>query len=870
MADDEADVADTAGTAEEEPAGEAVTATATTDPGEPAVSGAVVDTPRPSSARWMGRVAGRARAITWASRRRRGLLLALLCVVIFSVVAGSASGRLKGQAKPTVRQARPTVTVQPRPTPSATPAPIMDLASDVSPFVGTQPGGLAFGYGGGGGNTFPGATLPFGMVQWSPETYPGPAASDPGGYQYSDGAIRDFSMTHLSGAGCRILGDAPFMPTTLPITDAPTNDPGRYSASFAHADETAAPGAYSVRLGTGIQVELTATTRTGLARIQFPAGQPENLLVASGTDLGGVSDAHAQIVNPTEIAGSVKSGHFCGYLQTAYTVYFAAQFSRPATGYGAWQGGGVAPGVTAASGSGSGLYLSFTPASDPLLVKVGVSYVSSANALANLAAENPGWDFDATRAAARATWDALLNHVVVTGGSADEERTFYTALYHTLLQPNTFSDANGQYIGLDNQTHVAAGYVQYANFSGWDVYRTQIPLIALLAPSETSDMMQSLVADGEQGGALPRWDLANMDTGIMVGDPLTAALADGYAFGARDFDTEAALRVMLAGAGDPGIGVGVDVERPGLASYLAEGYVADEYAYASAATSLEYYSEDYAIASFAWYTHHPDVARNLAARAANWVKLYNPAIGYFEPRNADGTWVRSPGGSADYGFVEGDAAQYTWMLPFDVAGLARRMGGPAAAIQRLNDFFTNLNAGAYAPYAFLGNEVSLCAPWEYDYLGQPWQTQATVRRALTQLYGDTPAAMPGNDDLGALSAWYVWGALGLYPETPGLSGFALGSPLFPQATLTIGGATVQIDAPGANAGTPYVSGLTVDGASYASLWLPFGTLAHAHDLDFALGAKPDTTWDTAPADAPPSLSTWTWPPVAPPPPTHEA
>ena len=813
----------------------------------------------------------RVSAMGWWVRSRSGLLAVVLCTVTLSLVMGSADVRRAGSRPAPSPHTRPVAVIQPAPTATATPDPPLSLTGFVNPFVGTQPGGVSFGYGGGGGNTFPGATSPFGMIQWSPETYPGPWASDPGGYLYSDSAIRDFSLTHLSGAGCKILGDAPFMPTTLPVTDAPSLDPGRYSASFSHGDEAASPGYYSVHLGTGVQVELTATARTGFARIQFPSGHAQNLIVDSGVDLGGVTDAHAQIVSPTEIVGSITSGHFCGYLQTSYTVYFAAQLSRPATGYGAWNGGGgVAPGSSAANGPGSGLYLSFAQSSEPLLVKASVSYVSDANALANLTAENPGWDFDAIHTTAGTTWNTLLNRVQVTGGTGGDERTFYTALYHALLHPNIFSDANGQYIGSDGQKHIAAGYVQYTNFSGWDVYRTQIPLIALLAPEQTSDMMQSLVADGQQGGALPRWGLANMDTGIMVGDPLAAVLADGYAFGARNFDTEAALKVMLAGADDPGIGAGIDVERPGLASYLAEGYVADEYAYASAATSLEYYTEDYAIASFAWYTRHPDTAKTFAARAANWVKLYNPAIGYFEPRNADGTWVGSPGGSADYGFVEGDAAQYTWMLPFDIAGLAARMGGPVTAARRLDDFFTALNAGAYSPYAFLGNEVSLCAPWEYDYLGQPWKTQATVRRAITQLYGATPDAMPGNDDLGAMSAWYVWGALGLYPETPGLSGFALGSPLFRRAELTLGANTVEIDAPAASAQTPYVSGLTLDSAPYTSLWLPVGTLAHAHTLEFTLGARADTSWATAPQDAPPSLSTWTWPAVPLPPPTHQS
>ncbi|HEX6819456.1 MAG TPA: GH92 family glycosyl hydrolase [Ktedonobacterales bacterium] len=846
---------------------------------EPATGVATVE-PEPDQRRragwWRARLPvidahRRVSAVGWWANSRRGLLTAMLCTVVLSLVMGSANLRRSASQLTMSHNTRPAAVIQPVPTPTATPAPQLPLTRFVNTFVGTQPGGVSFGYGGGGGNTFPGATTPFGMIQWSPETYPGPWTSDPGGYLYSDSAIRDFSLTHLSGAGCKILGDAPFMPTTLPVTDAPPLDAGRYSASFSHTQETASPGYYSAHLGTGIQVELTATQRTGFARIQFPAGQAQNLIVDSGVDLGGATGASARVVSPTEIVGSVTSGHFCGYLRTSYTVYFAAQFSRPATGYGGWNGGGgMSPGFGVANGPGSGLYLSFTQSGDPLLIKASVSYVSSANALANIAAENPGWDFDATHADAQATWNTLLNRVQVTGGTTQQERTFYTALYHSLLHPNTFSDANGQYIGLDGQAHTAAGYVQYTNFSGWDVYRAQIPLIAMLAPEQTSDMMQSLVADGQQGGALPRWGLANMDTGIMVGDPLAAILADGYAFGAVSFDTEAALKVMLAGADDPGIGVGVDVERPGLASYLAEGYVADEYAYASAATSLEYYSEDYAIASFAWYTHHPDTAKRFASRAANWVKLYNPAIGYFEPRNADGTWVGSPGGSADYGFVEGDAAQYTWMLPFDIAGLAARMGGPARAASRLDDFFTALNAGAFAPHAFLGNEVSLCAPWEYDYLGQPWKTQETVRRAITQLYGDSPDAMPGNDDLGAMSAWYVWGALGFYPETPGLSGFVLGSPLFPRSVLTIGGNTVEIDAPAASTQTHYVAGLTLDGALYASLWLPVGTLAHAHTLDFTLSAKPDTAWDTAPQNAPPSLSNWTWPAVALPPPTHMA
>ncbi|MDE3230137.1 MAG: GH92 family glycosyl hydrolase [Chloroflexota bacterium] len=741
------------------------------------------------------------------------------------------------------------------------PASQLDLTRYVNPFVGTAAGGENWGLNASAGDTFPGAAVPFGMTQLSPDTVGGSMRA--GGYGYTDQRIRGFSLTHLSGAGCAIFGDIPFMPTSGSVADAFA------SASYSHRDESASPGAYSVRLGNGVSVALTATTRTGFAQARFPAGATETVALQTGTNLRGVQAARAQIVSPSEVEGYVTGGQLCYFLNTTYTVYFDAQFSRPATSFGAWRGG-AEPGARVADGAGSGVYLRFAPSADQtLLLKVGISYVSEANARANLHAENPGWNFASVRAAANSTWNTLLNRVQATGGSARNERTFYTALYHALLAPTVFSDVNGQYPGFDGKLHTATGYTQYAGFSGWDIYRSEVPLLALLAPLRASDMMQSLVNDGEQAGALPRWPLANSETGIMIGDSSAVILAEGLAFGAGKYDTAAALRLALAGATRPGIGAGGSTERSGLSAYLRLGYVPlDSGAWVPVSNSLEYYSDDYAIACLANDLGQPATARQFAARAANWRKIFNPATGYPQPRNSAGAFPQVAPTDSDV-YIEGDAAQYTWMTPFDGAGLTQLLGGPAAAQRRLGAFFTQLNAGPSSPYANMGNEPSFGAPWMYDFMGAPGRTQATVRRIETQLYLDTPSGLPGNDDLGTMSAWYVWAALGLYPLLPGRAGFVLGSPLFPHVTLTIGSHVVRLEAPGAAPDAPYIQSMALDGAPTSQLWLPLETLEQTRAITYAMSTKP-SAWGTAAADAPPSLSTERWPPQASDPATDDA
>jgi predicted alpha-1,2-mannosidase len=521
-------------------------------------------------------------------------------------------------------------------------------------------------------------------------------------------------------------------------------------------------------------------------------------------------------------------------------------------------------------------------------MQVGVSFVSVADARLNIDTERPGWNLDALRQRDTATWNQLLGRIKVSGGSDADERTFYSELYHSLLEPSVFDDANGDYIGFDNKMHVADGYTQYANFSGWDIYRSEVQLLAVLVPDKTSDMVTSLLADATQGGGLPKWPVANLEAAQLNGDSADAFIASAYAFGARSFDVSEALADMVKGATDPDVTTDHHFERQDLAQYLAKGYVAaDTFDLTSlpytvgASETLEYAIDDFAISQLAQATGNAATAQTFLVRAQNWQNLVNPATGYLAGRRADGTFPPGPAfqrssmpGIGQVGFEEGNAIQYTWMVPQNLRGLFDALGGNSAVVKKLDTFFTHLNAGRKQPYDWAGDEPSLGTPWEYDYAGAPWRTQAVVRRIVTTLYGPTPNGEPGNDDLGAMSSWYVWAALGLYPETPGRGELAMASPLFPHIIVTLGnGRAIVITAPGASSATPYVQGLDVAGvvssaagcgagptaapaavpAPYNCPWLPPTVSQTGAQLDFTLGRAPDTAWGAGPADAPPSF-----------------
>lgn len=746
-----------------------------------------------------------------------------------------------------------------------------DLAGLVNPFVGTGNSPLPDHLGGNGsGNTFPGATTPFGMVQFSPDTVRGFGPDYRGSYVYDDAAVRGFSLTHLSGPGCPIFGDVPVMPVAGQVKASPAASPGDYVAKFSHDRESASPGSYEVALDTGVKVSLTATARTAFGVFAFPEGSPATLLFNVGRNATGVQEGEWRVEDDRRLSGAVASGGFCG-ARNRYVLYFSAEFDRPFSSFGVWEGDRVLHGVSPVRGKQVGGFVAFdTPPGGAVRMKVGVSYVSAENARLNLRAENPLWDFEKVRRGARALWNDALSRLEARGGTEAERRVFYTALYHSLLHPTLFSDANGEYTGFDERVHRAPGRMQFTNFSGWDVYRSQIPLVALLFPEEASDMMQSLVNAAEQGGGLPLWPVANDESGAMVGDPSTASIASAYALGARNFDARAALRAMIRNATDPGARSRSYPARGALADYIEYGYIPMEQKglRGSPSVALEYQTADFALARFAGAQGDAKTSREMMRRAQWWTRLFDPETRYIRGRWRDGSWL--PGfdfkamlyrkelpwrHDSHKSYVEGNAAQYTWMIPHNMRGLFERIGSNEAVVRRLDDFFEEFNAGPDRPHFFIGNEPVFPVPWAYNYAGQPWKTQNVTRRVLTELFTDAPGGLPGNDDLGATSSWVVFASIGMYPSIPGVGGFSLNSPLFPEVLVRMGrtGRALRIVGDGASARAPYVQELRLDGAPFESTWLPFEKFERGATLTFKLGTEPNTSWATRASAAPPSF-----------------
>ncbi len=735
-------------------------------------------------------------------------------------------------------------------------------ADEVNPFVGTAPvqvAGMKVGVFD-TGNTFPGATLPFGMVQWSPDTETG-FLKRRSGYVYGDDKIRGFSLTHLSGAGCQIFGDVLIQPAAQAVASSPATDEAAYWAKFSHQNETASPGYYSVGFENGVNVKLAVTTRAGIGEFTFPASAESALLFNVGRDATVVRNASIEITGDHKIAGGVSAGNFCRETRDQYTVYFAAEFDRPFTSFGTWKGAIVNKGQRSVEGLGTGGWVGFdTTQNHAVLMRVAISYVSIANAQMNLAKEIPGWKFETVREAAHARWNHDLSSISIDGGTTGQRRVFYTALYHALLHPNIFNDANGQYIGFDSKIHQARGFNVYENYSGWDIYRCEMQLLAMLFPKAASDMAESLVLDAQQGGGLPLWAAANNETCQMVGNPSSPIIADVYAFGATDFDARAALAAMLKGATDPDAKSVYCPEWPGLSDYLKDGFVGPDtltwHQHPSGpAEMLEYTTADFSIAQLARGLGDRDTYQAFMKRAQFWRNTFDPKTGYVQPRKKDGTFIQENPASADY-FVEGNPAQYSWMIPYDMRGVIDLMGGNAKVVERLDTFFTELNAGAHKPYFWIGNEPVFSVPWAYDFAGAPWKAQAVTRRAELELFTPEPNGEPGNDDLGATSAWYVFAALGVYPAIPAVGGLALNSPLFPSATIHLGnGKILKIEGENAAVSNPYVQSLTVDGKPSEKTWIPYATLSKGATLHFKLGDTPNKTWGSAPGNSPPSFET---------------
>lgn len=737
------------------------------------------------------------------------------------------------------------------------------LTDLVNPFIGSQDEG----------NTFPGAAVPFGMVQFSPDT------GHNTGYDYTQSRIRGFSLVHLSGVGCRIGGDLPVLPTTGDVTQT---DDAKYAAAFAHGDETASPGYYRVGLASGIRAELTASARTGVQRYTFPATTKANVLLNAAQSLHKAGGSKVEILDDRTVRTEITGHGFCRDTGP-YTVYTITRFSRPFTAYGTWDGATVTAG---SRGGRGGAYVRFDTTGDRTVeATTALSYVDAAGAAGNLRAEG-GRSFDTVRRAARARWETRLAGVRVRGGTDTLRRTFYSSLYRSYLAPNVGGDADGRYFGWDRRVHRARGFTYYQNWSLWDTYRTQAQLLALLAPREARDMARSVVAIDEDGGWLPKWGYGPVETNVMSGDPVTPFLTTAYQMGLlKGFEERAyrALRKNADGvppAANPGIGREANAEyiRDGFAPFDKDRPLAkmgDSDYHHGASVTLEYALADAMLAQMARGLGHDADAARYAARSRDYRTIFDPSTGFFRARDASGAFTGSPDPALGTGFHEGTAWQYQWLVPQDLAGMVGLIGGKRAANDRLDSFFAYdrlladpartarevwvhgdayayYNAAVYNPM----NEPDLIAPYTYLATGQPWKTTDVVHAALT-LFTDGPTGMTGNDDLGTMSAWNVLSSIGLFPIQPGYDTWGLSTPVFDRVDLALdrrywpsGGLTVT--APGTSAADRYVQGVRADGSAHGRTYLTTRALRSLRSLAFTVGPRP-SGWGTSAQAAPPVL-----------------
>jgi predicted alpha-1,2-mannosidase len=728
----------------------------------------------------------------------------------------------------------------------------------VDPLIGTADGG----------NTFPGATLPFGMVQWSPDT------NTDAWYKYNEKQLYGFSLTHISGAGCPVYGDFAVLPVMDEMPESATPAP----VPFDRKEEKAQPGLYAVTLNNGVRVEVTAAERAGIAHFTFPQGAKMRVLINAGSSANSIADAkddpkiresfgsHIEYKPDGSFSGWTSAGRFCGS-DSGYKLYVSGKFDRRFELSGVWGDESRLKAPTGATGKHTGLWVSFG-GSNEVVVKVGISFVSVEGARKNLQKEIPDFNFAAVAGKAKKTWSELLERVAVDGGTPEQRKIFYTGVYHSFLSPNIFSDEDGQYVRFDGKVHSLASTqqkTQYANFSDWDIYRNTVQWQALFEPEREGDMMQSLVNDAEQSGWLPRWPAANDVTYVMGGDSPDAVLSSAYAFGARSFDTKRALDFMVKGGSEPGMGPHGVAERPFLTEYLKAGYAPVDTDHIAASRTLEYASDDFTIAQFAKAVGREDEYHRFLKQSENWKALVDPETHWIRPRNADGSWMAgfdtetsmpkryegAGAGGDQMGFEEGNTWQYSFMVPFDYPALFEAMGGEQVVDQRLDRFFTALRCWG-KPCFNIENEPDFVTPYAYVFLGKPWKTQEVVTRIGKETFKAAPDGVPGNDDLGATSGVYVWNALGFYPAVPGVGGLVIGTPMFDKATLKFaGGRTLAVSREGAGI---YVQQVMLNGAPYSSSWLPLSKIrTGTNELEFKMSTEPNMQRGAALEDRPPNF-----------------
>ena len=681
-----------------------------------------------------------------------------------------------------------------------------NYSRQVNTLIGTKGVGLTSGY------LYPGATYPYGMVQFTPSYF---------------SKRSGFVINQLSGGGCEHMGNFPTFPVKGKLKMSPDNI---LNYRINISEEKGHAGYYEAMVQEDIKAKLTVTERTGMASYEYPADQQYGtVIIGGGISATPIEQAAIVITAPNKCEGYAEGGNFCG-LRTPYKVYFVAEFDTDALESGTWKRNELKPNTTFAEGEYSGVYFTFdVNKKKNIQYKIGVSYVSVENARENLKAENTGWDFLQIQNQAESKWNHYLGKIEVEGTNPDRTTQFYTHLYRSFIHPNVCSDVNGEYMGADFKVHKSRSK-HYTSFSNWDTYRTQIQLLSILDPEVVSDIVIShqLFAE-EAGGAFPRWVMANIETGVMQGDPTPILISNAYAFGARNYDPKPIFKTMRKGAEEPGA-MSQEVEaRPGLKQYLDKGYY-------NASIQLEYTSADFAIAQFALHAVGDEFASwRYFHFARSWKNLYNPETGWLQSRNPDGSWK-----PLTEDFRESTYKNYFWMVPYDIAGLIEIIGGKAAAEKRLDEFFTRLDAGYNDAWFASGNEPSFHIPWIYNWVGTPYKAQEIINRVLNEQYSSKIDGLPGNDDLGTMGAWYVFACIGLYPEIPGVGGFTVNTPIFSSVKVHLKKGDMVIK--GGSEKNIYIKSMKLNGKPYDSTWIDWDQLNNGATIEYTTSSKPDVTF----------------------------
>ena len=729
-----------------------------------------------------------------------------------------------------------------------------DYASYVNPFIGT----------GGHGHTYPGAVVPNGMIQPSPDTriYEWDACS---GYYYEDTTINGFSHTHVSGTGCADYGDVLLMPTVGKQEYHPMGAKSQqmaYCSAFSHDNEVAQPGYYSVLLERyNVKAELTATKRAAIHRYTFPEAEDAGFILDFDYSIERQTNEEMKIevISDTEIRGHKKTVYW------AFDQYinFYAKFSKPFTytlvtdSVALEEGGPLLPTAK--------VLLQFpTAQNEEVLVKVGVSAVDMDGARKNVEAEIPGWDFDGVRSAARQAWNDYLSKIDIRTQNADQRTMFYTALYHTGLQPNLFTDADGRYFGMDLKPH--QGSVDepvYTIFSLWDTFRAYHPLMTIIDPELNEAFIRSLIQKEKEGGVFPMWELAGNYTGTMIGYHAASLIADSYAKGYRNFDVKEAYRACLRTAEYDTTGI---ITHPRVLPHLMPqakywknkiGYVPCDKDNESVAKALEYAYDDWCISQLAEAMGDEPNRTKYAAFAEGYKVYFDPSTRFMRGLDSEGNWRTSfnPRASTHRNddYCEGTAWQWTWFVPHDVDGLVELMGGRDAFIGKLDSLFVADSSlegesvsvdisGLIGQYAH-GNEPSHHVAYLYNAAGQPWKGQQYISQITHELYTNTPAGLCGNEDCGQMSAWYVFSAMGFYPVNPVSGMYEIGSPAFPKVQLHLNnGKTFTVIAENASRENCYIQSIKLNGVAYDKSYITHQQIMEGATLEIKMGNKPGYIW----------------------------